>query len=67
MASTLPDLVLALGGEINAILEHAALEGKEDGARSEAEVPPPSSRRPSVSPPGAVKNAGVAKRAPESP
>jgi len=59
--------IFVLGGEINAILEHAAVYGKEDGARSAEEIPPPPSERPSVSPPGAVKNAGVAKRAPEFP
>ena len=59
-------LIFVLGGELNAILEHAAFVGKEDGARDEGEEPPPPAQRPSFLPPGAVKNATVAARAPAS-
>jgi membrane protein len=59
--------IFVIGGEINAILEHAAVDGKEDGARDEGEGAPPPSQRPSFLPPGAVKNATVAARAPASP
>ena len=39
--------IFVIGGEINAILEHAAVVGKEDGARDESEAAPPPSQRPS--------------------
>ena len=58
--------IFVIGAEINAILEHAAVDGKRDGARDEGEGPPPPSQRPSFLPPGAVKNARVAARAPAS-
>jgi len=55
--------IFVIGAEINAILEHAALDGKRDGACDEGEVAPPPLQRPSFLPPGAVKNAKVAARA----
>jgi len=58
--------IFVIGGEINAILEHAAGAGKEEGARNESEAAPPPSQRPSFLPPGAVKTAAVAERAPPS-
>ena len=58
--------IFVISGELNAILEHASIDGKEDGARGEGEGPPPPSQRPSFLPPGAVKNATVAARAPAS-
>jgi membrane protein len=56
--------IFAMGGEINAILEHASSEGKAAGARSEDEAPPPPDERPSAMPPGAAGNLGAAERAP---
>jgi membrane protein len=58
--------IFVIGGEINDILEHAAVDGKADGARGEGEGPPPPTQRLSFLPPGAVKNASVAARAPAS-
>ena len=58
--------IFVIGGEINAILEHAAVVGKEDGARDESEAAPPTSQRPSFAPPGAAKTAAVAGRAASS-
>jgi membrane protein len=58
----LSSLIFIMGGELNAILEHASASGKEAGARAEGERPPPPSRRPSASPPGAVKTAAHAAR-----
>jgi membrane protein len=55
-------LVFILGGEINAILEHASPEGKERGARAEGEAPPPPEERPSMAAPGAAKSAASAER-----
>jgi hypothetical protein len=51
---------------LRAILEHAAAVGKEEGAREEGKGAPPPSQRPSFLPPGAVKTAAVADRAPAS-
>ncbi len=55
-------LVLILGGEMNAIIEHASRGGKDAGARAAGEAPPPEAERPSAMPPGAVKSPEVAKR-----
>ena len=52
-------LVFILGGEINAILEHASAEGKEKGAR-DFEQPAP--LEPPLKTPGAAKSASSAKR-----
>lgn len=54
--------IFVIGGEINAILEHAAIEGKSAGTRHEGDIAPPLIERPSFVPPGAVKNAEVAAR-----
>ena len=56
-------LVFILGGEINAILEHAALgEGKASGAHAPGEAPAPPEDRPSAAPPGAMKDQAAAQR-----
>lgn len=55
-------LIFILGGEINVIIEHASAEGKEPGARTAGEVPPPLSERASAAPPGAAKSATSARR-----
>lgn len=55
--------IFLLGGEVNAILEHAAATGKAAGARAEGEAPPPPDERPSAMPPGATKDAEVAAKA----
>jgi membrane protein len=49
--------IFVIGGEINAILEHAAVVGKDEGARDEGGGAPPPSQRPSFLPPSAVKSA----------
>lgn len=54
--------IYIVGGEINAIIEHASAEGKEKGARRAGEAPPPQEERPSAAPPGAVKGASSARR-----
>ena len=46
--------IFSMGGEINAILEHASRAGKAPGARVEGEAPPPASERPSAVPRGAA-------------
>jgi len=56
--------IFAMGGEVNAILEHASQEGKAPGARAEDEAPPPPDERPSAMPPGAAASHHVAERAP---
>jgi membrane protein len=58
----LSGLIFILGGEINAILEHAAQEGKAQGARIAGEAPPPPELRPSAASPGAAKERSAAKR-----
>ena len=58
----LTGLIFILGGEINAILEHAAHEGKARGARSAGEVPAPPEARPSAAAPGAAKQRTAAIR-----
>jgi len=55
-------LIFILGGEINAIIEHASAEGKEPGARVAGEASPPLSERASAAPPGAAKTATSARR-----
>jgi len=56
--------IFLMGGEINAILEHASVEGKESGARAEGEAPPPRRERPSAMPVGAAASVGAAERSP---
>jgi len=55
--------VFLLGGEVNAILEHASTTGKIKGAREEGEAPPPPEQRPSAMPPGAASSKSSAERA----
>jgi membrane protein len=55
-------LVFILGGELNAIIEHASDGGKEAGARAPGEAPPPEVERPSIAAPGAAKTATTAER-----
>ena len=52
-----------MGGELNAILEHASDAGKAQGARAEGQAAPPPSERPSAMPPGASGKASVAEKA----
>jgi membrane protein len=59
----LSGFIFIVGGEINAILEHASRTGKAAGARSEGEKPAPAAERPSAMPPGAAKSAEVAEDA----
>jgi membrane protein len=59
----LSGFIFLMGGEINALLEHASATGKAAGARAEGEAPPPADERPSAMPPGAVKDAEVAQDA----
>jgi membrane protein len=54
--------ILLVGGEINAIIEQAAAGGKQAGARTPDQDPPPPGQRPSAVPPGTTKSAGVAER-----
>ena len=54
--------VFILGGEVNAVIEHASAEGKARGARAAGEAPPPPVERPSIAAPGAAKNAETAQR-----
>ncbi|HET6280429.1 MAG TPA: YhjD/YihY/BrkB family envelope integrity protein, partial [Polyangia bacterium] len=56
--------IFLMGGEINAILEHASVEGKVSGARAEGEAAPPPSQRPSAMPVGAAGSVGAAERSP---
>jgi membrane protein len=60
----LSGLVFLLGGEINAILEDHAPDGKALGARLPGEEPPRPSERPSAMPPGATKRASAAEETP---
>jgi membrane protein len=57
----LSGFIFLIGGEINAILEHASETGKAAGARAAGETPPPPEERPSAMPPGATKSADVAE------
>ena len=54
--------ILLMGGEMNAIIEQAAPDGKESGARAPDQVPPPPMERPSAMPAGAADSASVAER-----
>jgi membrane protein len=56
-------LILLMGGEINAVLEHWSPEGKAEGARAEGEAPLPKDERPSALPAGAADSAEAAARA----
>jgi membrane protein len=56
----LSGFLFIMGGEVNAILEHAAATGKASGAREEGAAPAPPEQRPSAMPPGATKDAEVA-------
>lgn len=56
--------IFSMGGETNAILEHASREGKVPGARAEGEEPPPASERPSAMPAGAAASRAAAERSP---
>ncbi len=58
----LSGLVIIVGGEINAIIEHASAEGKAKGARVAGEAPAPLEERPSAAPPGDAKSAASAER-----
>jgi membrane protein len=60
----LSGFVFLMGGEINAILEDHAPDGKALGARVPGEAPPPSFERPSAMPPGATKRASAAEETP---
>lgn len=60
----LSGFVFLMGGEINAILEDHAPDGKVLGARAPGEAPPPPSERPSAMPPGATKRASAAEETP---
>jgi len=54
--------ILLMGGEMNAIIEDASLDGKESGARAVNQAPPPPDERPSAMPAGAADSASVAER-----
>lgn len=56
--------IFLMGGEINAIIENAAPDGKKSGARAPYRAPPPPEERPSAMPPGATDSANVAERSP---
>jgi len=56
--------IYLMGGEMNAIIEHAAPDGKESGARAPGEAPPPKRERPSAMPVGAADSAKAAARSP---
>ena len=51
--------IFIMGGEVNAVLEHASGEGKAKGARREGEAPP---LEPAVRSPGDAKSAATAHR-----
>jgi membrane protein len=63
----LSGFIFLIGGEVNAILEHAAVTGKAAGARAEGETPAPRDERPSAMPPGAAKDAEVAAETAQGP
>lgn len=54
--------IFLMGGEVNAILEHASPHGKRSGARAEGVAAPPPDERPSAMPAGAASQASVAER-----
>ncbi len=55
-------LVFAVGGEVNAVIEHLSPEGKVRGARAPGKAPAPPSERPSAMPVGAAKSVEAARR-----
>jgi len=55
--------IFLMGGEINAVLEHASESGKAPGAHAEGEAAPPPDQRPSAMPVGAAVSADAAERA----
>lgn len=57
-------MIFLLGGEMNAVLEHHAHDGKEEGARDFGQPAPPKHERPSYAPVGAAKTAKTAEEAP---
>jgi membrane protein len=57
--------IFLMGGEMNAIIEHASPEGKAPGAHAEGEAAPPPEERPSAMPVGAADSASAAERASE--
>lgn len=59
-------LALLVGGEVNAVIEHASPGGKAAGARAPGEAPAPPWERPSTMPPSAVKGPGPREHAEES-
>jgi membrane protein len=64
--------IFMMGGEMNAIIEHASPDGKDAGARAPGQAPPPRSERPSAVPVGAADNVAAAARSkggvpPEAP
>jgi membrane protein len=59
--------IFVMGGEVNAILEHASPTGKRQGARTEGEKAPPPEERPSAMPAGAASHATVAERSTGGP
>lgn len=58
----LTGLIFVIGGEVNALLEHEAPDGKQAGARAAGEAPAPQIERPSIASPGASKSSEVAGR-----
>jgi membrane protein len=54
--------IFLMGGETNAILEHASPEGRSPGARAAGTAPPPADERPGAVPPGAATSASAAER-----
>jgi membrane protein len=57
-------LAFIVGGEVNAVIEHASPDGKAPGARAPGERPPPRAERPSAVPPAAAKSAAAARHVP---
>ena len=55
--------IFLMGGEINAILEHASASGKAPGAHAEGEAAPPPEQRPSAMPVAAAASAKAAEHA----
>jgi membrane protein len=59
----LTGLALVIGGELNAVIEHASPRGKARGARARGEEPAPPEERASTAPPGAAKSRRAAAKA----
>jgi membrane protein len=57
-------VAFVVGGELNAVIEHASPGGKDRGARAPGEAPPPAWERASAAPPGAAKTAAAASHRP---